>query len=252
MATVTQRIREFKQPRGGYINPRRLEKTKLESSVELFPEENINPSLIGLSVDYLSRYISGATKEEAFEISLKGAFNVRESEKALKLLSEIDGLSDQSIINATKLVGYDVAYRAGIGFFTKPVDTINPDKDTISNIREMVNRSKVFFEKFGPVILDGFSFEGAYTDLITIGDADFLTKDTLWDFKVTKNPPTNKHTFQILIYYLMGLRSIHKEKFSNVKRIGFFNPRLNIVHTINISDISKETIEEVNSKVIGY
>ena len=116
----------------------------------------------------------------------------------------------------------------------------------------MVNRSKVFFEKFGPVILDGFSFEGAYTDLITIGDADFLTKDTLWDFKVTKNPPTNKHTFQILIYYLMGLRSIHQEKFLNVKRIGFFNPRLNIVYTINISDISKETIEEVNSKVIGY
>ena len=62
------------------------------------------------------RAIFREQQRRRFEISLKGAFNVRESEKALKLLSEIDGLSDQSIVNATKLVGYDVAYRAGIGF----------------------------------------------------------------------------------------------------------------------------------------
>ena len=86
-----------------------------------------------------------------------------------------------------------------------PVEEINPDISTVSNIRTMVDRSTVFFKQYGPVIKDGFSFEGGYTKLVSTGDGDFLTKDTLWDFKVFNKASTNVHTLQLLMYYIMGV-----------------------------------------------
>ena len=49
----------------------------------------------------------------------------------------------------------------------------------------MVERSLKFVEEYGPIILEGFTFEGGYTDIVQAGDGDFITEDTLWDFKVT-------------------------------------------------------------------
>ena len=70
--------------------------------------------------------------------------------------------------------------------------SIVPDQATIANIRIMVERSLSFFKAFGPVTADGFTMEGAYTATITTGDGDFLTKDTLWDFKVTTSKPNKE------------------------------------------------------------
>ncbi len=65
---------------------------------------------------------------------------------ATSLLADIKGLDKKSITNACKLVGYDVCFRAGvIGY--KPVEEINPDKDTIENIVTMINRSLSFLER---------------------------------------------------------------------------------------------------------
>lgn len=133
----------------------------------------------------------------------------------------------------------------------KPVEDIQPDEAAISNIRTMVERSLNFFEQYGPVVLDGPTFEGGYTDVVSTGDGDFLTEDTMWDFKVSKKPPTNKHTLQVLMYYLMGKHSIHEE-FDSVDIIGFFNPRLNTVYQMSVSDISPETIKTIEEEVIGY
>ncbi len=251
MASVTQRIKAVSQPRGGYINPKSLTEIQLTSSIELYTEENIHASLVGLAVDYLSRFMCGASKKEAFKISFIGARIIGELENAQMFLDDISSLDDKSIKNACKLVGYDVIYRAGI-FGYRPVDTIKPDKITIANIREMVNRAIVFFKAYGPVVLDGFTFDGAYTKLINTGDGDFITKETLWDFKVSVAAPTKDHTLQLLIYYLMGLRSNHKDEFLCIKKLGIFNPRLNRVYLIDIKSILQDVIEEVSKDAIGY
>ncbi|MEM5591946.1 hypothetical protein AAHH67_09780 [Niallia circulans] len=108
-----------------------------------------------------------------------------------------------------------------------------------------------FINNYGPIVKDGFTFEGGYTNIISSGDGDFLTRNALWDFKVSKNEPTNKHTLQLLIYYLMGLHSIHDE-FQEVDKIGIFNPKLNKVYVREIKDIPSEIITEVSKDVIGY
>ncbi|QWG38896.1 hypothetical protein EXW35_10745 [Bacillus mycoides] len=250
MVSVTQRISKVKQPRGGYIKPKDFNVIELNDGIDLYEEENIHSTLIGLAVDYLTRFTMRTSLEQAFKISLRGASRVNESNYAEELLNGISGLDDNSIENACKLVGFDTAFRAGIAMY-KPVHTIQPDFSTISNIRNMVERSKTFNNNYGPIVKDGFTFEGGYTSSINTGDGDFLTENTLWDFKVSKSAPTNKHTLQLLIYYLMGVHSIHSE-FEQIENLGIFNPRLNKVYLLPISTISNEIINEVSTTVIGY
>lgn len=116
----------------------------------------------------------------------------------------------------------------------------------------MVERSVKFWEEFGPIIQDGFTFEpNGYTDTVDTGDGDYLTVDTLWDFKVSKSKPTNKHTLQLLMYWIMGQHSGQKV-YKNITRLGIFNPRLNFVYTLDLVDIAPEIIEEIERDVICY
>ena len=249
--SVTQRIKQVKQPRGGYINPKEFSLTKMGDGIEsLFPEENVPAGLVGLSVDYMTRFMSGAQPKEAFKISLMGAHKIKEDKNALRLLDEIRDFDNRSIINAIKLSGYDVCYRAGeMGY--KPVDEINPDDATISNVITMIERSLNFLNDYGPKVLDGFTFDGAYTDIISSGDGDFTTENTLWDFKVTKRPIRKEHTLQLLIYWRMGLHSIHPE-FKKIKFLGIYNPRKNEVLRLDVSNIPQNLIVEIEKEVIGY
>lgn len=262
MYSVTKRISMVKQPYGGYLNKKQFDITTIDDEKILNETENIHASLIGLAVDYLTRFMMGTTVEKAFKISLQGAMcldlflNSATDKKGLalknakKLLKGIKGLDDESVSNACKLVGYDVCFRAGIIGY-KPVEEINPDSDTIGNIVIMVNRSLIFWKEYGPIVKDGFTFEGGYTDIVSSGDGDYLTKDTLWDFKVSKDEPKSKYTLQLLMYYIMGCHSIHPE-FEKIEKLGIFNPRKNKVYIANTSSISPEIIEKVSQEVIGY
>jgi hypothetical protein len=257
MASVTRRIAMISQPKGGYINPKTFEVTVLNDGAVLSDDENFNAGLIGSAVDYLTRFMNGNPGEKAFEISLLGAekceslcLKKNASKDALGKISKIKGLDDDSITCACQLSGYDVCLRAG-PFGYKPVEDIHPSKNTIENIRVMVNRSIIFLKEYGPLISDGFTFEGGYTDTVDSGDGDYLTADTLWDFKVSIKNPTSKHTLQMLMYYIMGMHSKHKE-FKSIRKLGIYNPRLNKIYEIEISKIDKSIIEEVEDDVIVY
>ncbi|WP_062325826.1 hypothetical protein [Holzapfeliella floricola] len=252
MVSVTQRIKQVKQPYGGYIKPKLFSTIQLGDNKELSASENISASLVGLVVDYMTRFQNGSSIEQAFSISLRGAQLISESEyqKALNLATNIQGLDDNSIISAAQLVGYDVIFRAGPLHFT-PVETINPDKDTIFNIQTMINRSLEFIKQYGPIIIDGFTFIGGYTSTVSTGDGDFLTTDTLWDFKVTKSKLTSKQTLQLAMYYLMGKHAID-DIFDSITQIGIFNPRLNIAYILDMTTLPTEVLSEIETTVIGY
>lgn len=257
MYTVSKRAKTYKQPRGGFVNPKSFEESEIFKFEELNEEENISPSIVGTTVDYMTRFLMSGDKKEAFKISLMGAkrLNDNEFKKAKELLNNIKGADNESIINACKLVGYDTALRAGVMAY-RPIEEINPDKNTVFNILIMIKRSVNFFEEYGPVVLDGFGFLGGYTKTVISGDADFLTDDTIWDFKVSKNELKSAQTLQLYMYYLMGCRAIQlnaKYEFKDkVKNIGFFNPRLSKVYIKPVSSIDDEIKKEVENDVIGY
>lgn len=249
--SVTSRIKAVKQPRGGYLNPKLLSKISMGKGIEELEEnENVHPVLIGLAVDYMTRLMSGTSIEDSFKISLMGAQAIGEYNKAKNLMAGITELDDLSITNAVKLSGFDVVYRAGPRGY-KPVDEINPDSPTISNIRKMVQRSISFLDQYGPKVLDGFKFNGGYTSTVTAGDGDFTTEDTLWDFKVSKTSVKKEQTLQLLMYWRMGLHSTNTE-FQNIKYLGIYNPRLNLVYRIDVNNIPNEIISEVELDIIGY
>lgn len=249
--TVTQRAKTIKQPWGGYIKRVDFEEKSLGAGEEELNEyENVHASLIGLAVDYLTRYMLTGNLEDSFKISLLGAKNINKIRTANKLMKGISGIDDQSIINAIKLSGFDVLYRVG-PFGYVPVNQIKPDSDTIKNVRIMIKRTISFFDKYGPLVMDGFSFEGGYTKIIANGDADYLTADTLWDLKVSKKYINKNHTMQLLIYWRMGLRSDY-ESFKNVKNLGIYNPRQNKVFIYDLAKLPNETIQIVDEEIIGY
>lgn len=250
MYSVTKRICIIKQPRGGYINRKQFMVNILDDGIELNEAENINPGLVGLVVDYMTRFLMGALKEEAFKISLQGAKIAKDDFNAYKLLDKIKGLDYESVTSACRLAGYDVCFRAGMRGY-KSVEEIKPDIKTVDNIVTMIRRSLHFWKEYGPIVKDGFTFEGGYTPVISEGDGDYLTKDTLWDFKVSKKEINSEHTLQLLIYYIMGKHSVYKE-FDSIKRLGIYNPRLNKTYLLNVCDIPKDVIDIVSHDVIGY
>ena len=250
MTSVTQRIKSIQQPHGGYLPMKSFSKEVNNDGIVLNEEENIHSSLVGLAVDYLTRFMSGDSAEQAFHISTLGAKVIGKQNVAAALKATISGLDDKSIVSACKLAGFDVCYRSSVAGY-KPIEEIMPDAPTIENIRTMVNRSLEFWKKYGPVVNSEPTFEGGYSSTVNAGDGDYVTKDTLWDFKVSKTSPTSKHTLQILMYYVMGLHSIH-DYYKKLTHLGFFNPRLNTVYICPVSAISKETIVEIENTVICY
>ena len=264
MTSVTDRIKQVNQPYGGYLPRKAFKMTQFNDGEELYSKENINVSLVELTINYLTNLMMGAKPADAFSISLKGAsyldntvtdlFTMTFAEEhysiARNLLSKISGLDKTSIINACKLVGYDVCYRVNPSAY-KPIELIEPNDETIHNIQVMVKRNISFWKKLGPVIINNLNFEGGYTDFIKSGEAEYLTEDTLWDLRVSKSAPTSSYTLQILIYYIMGMHSVHRE-FDNIKKIGLFNPRFNRSYTIIIKNLEVELLQKVEKNMIGY
>lgn len=302
--SVTQRVKDTEQPRGGYVKRTDMTNIPLGAGEEELGPENIHSSLVGLAVDYLTRIMTGALAEDAFTVAQRGAlllvnpssvdegiiFGCLEkaylqgigqnkpvdldefkttfrkivssipdenfqrlacaAQKLAEMLASVKGLDDESIISAVKLSSLDVCYRAGVDRY-KPMEEINPDKTTIENIRVMVERSLRFLDLYGPKTLDGFTFVGGYTETVSFGDGDFLTEDTLWDFKVSKRPVNKDWTLQIMMYWRMGLRSGQPE-FKTIKYLGIYNPRKNEVDRIAVNDIPSDVIDTVDYDVIGY
>ena len=215
-------------------------------------KENIPANYVGLAVDYLTRFRVIGNVQEAFDIPILGAkilfHNYGMHKESLHCLKLLRLVKTGDISAAVQLTTYDDVYRAGIVDLPK----LSPDAATIKNIEIMVNRGVSFLKHCSTEIKTGLNFKGGYTDIVVNGDCDYLTNNSLIDFKVLRGNVTNNHTLQILMYYLMGLHSIHSSEFQKVKWLAIFNPRKNVVYYINVRRIPEAVINEVLRDVIGY
>lgn len=265
MSSVTGRISEVKQPWGGYIKPSCFKEIKFNDNRTL-GEDNVCPQIVGMAVDYLTRFIVDGDVNNAFDISIRGYerritilgketyySDVSEGTDIQTLISKIKGLDDISIIATCQACAYDAWFRNLFGAVkAAPASDNIPNHETICNIRTMVQRGMDFWEKFGPVTVSGFTFgDSGYTKTVSTGDGDYLTKDTIWDFKVLKTKIKSKHTLQLLMYWIMGQHS-GKEEFLHINKLGVFNPRLNTAYILDVKDISQNVIQSVENEVICY
>lgn len=252
-------LKPVRQPRGGYLNPRSFKLTMLDDDPKPLNEvESVSPGLVGLAVDYLTRFETGSNVHDAFHVSFSGARLVGKADVAEGLGSQVTrGLSDETINAACRLANYDSAIRAGVGTAGSPYALPEPedifaDAGTCENVRTMVRRGVAFFDAYGPVTHDGIGFPGGYTTWMDKGDGDFMTREAVWDFKTSKAKPTNKQTLQICVYWLLGLHSDYHEDYERVERIGFVNPRRGEVMTLEVASIPNETLRAIQKDVIRY
>ena len=257
MPSVTQRIEKVSQPYGGYVPLKLFAEKQYSDEYEVVVVPSAFKAIQGLAVDYLTRYIMTNNKLSAFSISIIGAKRVdeafennNETRNIMSLIERVQGLDDDSIYSTCRIVCYDVAARLGVEYF-RPVGEVIPPQELIRNIRVLVNRCLAFFNNVGSLTSAGFTFEGGYTPLINSGDGDYLTKDTLIDLKTSYERFSSKWSLQLLVYYLMGIHSIHKE-FATIDKLCIFNPIENKSYTVSIADIDDKSKYEVSNKVIGY
>lgn len=256
-ASVTGILANIKQPRGGYLPLSNFDMESHCDDLRVVGDYNIAPSLVGLAVDYGTRIALGSDPEETFEVATVGAGMVGASDVAESLIADIDTaalksgeIDEKSVVSLCKLSGFDSAFRAGASAY-RPVSEINPDRQTIADIGNLILRTKAFFDASAEPVIAGFTFEGAYTDDAGASDGDYICGDTLWDLKVSKNEPTIKNTMQVLLYYLMGLRS-SKEEFKAVTRIGLFNPWLQKSWSISVLDLDESFLSMVENDILGH
>lgn len=277
MGSVSTRIKFLSQPPGGYLKLSDFQVIDLDDGFTPNEKENIPGSIVALVVDYLTRICLGTDSEKVFRVSLEGAdiaslVKIESKSTAQEFLKEINGINRKSIINACKLVSFDVWDRNPFAaLMTTGYEEINPDNATIENIQLFVSRNIEFFRRFGGVVKDGFNFDpveknekaynhmietqkgtyGGYTPTISRGEGDFLTKDTLLDIRATRARISSKHTLKLLVYWIMGQHS-GQEVFKNITRIGMFNSRSNKAYFYYMRNISENLIKTVEREVICY
>lgn len=247
MVGVTQRVMQVHQPGKGYINPTRMKISQYDDGNRISADWKY-PQLIGLVVDYLTRYMLTADVFKAFEVSISGARISGRIREAEILLKDIDGLDAKSIEAAYELVQFDSMARTGYSSSITPISKLK--KEDIEEIRTMVGRSVNFFSDVERCKDVGFTFEGGYTAVIDAGDGDYLTEITIWDMKVSRKPPTKEQTLQLLIYYILGTNS-NQSKFQSVNGIGIFNPLMDRAYSIRINSINTDVIDRVKDEVVG-
>ena len=252
MYSVTYRIKEVQQPRGGFLPISQFECINLDDEESyILHDECYNPSLLGTVVDYLTRFMLTKDAFMSFHFSVIAAESVKGKGFVQQLCSSITGLGKDSILSACELASYDVFYRNPINALTYSYSA--PDEYTISHIRRMVERSVKAIMEDHPLQMIGITFEEGYSEIVSSGDADYLTENTLWDMKVSKRQqPTAEETLQLLMYYIMGCHSIHSEQFKKLSYIAIFNPRYNSIFRCSIQNISAELIQYIEDNVICY
>lgn len=256
MPSVTQIVGTAHQPRKGYLPLSKFDAIEITDDRTVVGNYNIHPSIVGLAVDYGTRLMQGAPPREVFDVALRGANLVNANQVAEELISELEknystdeGICSRGIAVICKLSGFDAAFRAGYKAY-KPVSEIGPDDQTIADIQTLIARTVEFFEEFGPVVDSGFTFSGGYSDNIDAGDADYLTKDTIWDLKVRKAEPNKNSTLQVLLYYLLSLKSDQAE-FKDVTKVGIYNPYLQRAWVVSVLDLDESMLNDVQVNVLG-
>ena len=260
--TVKRRAESIEQPPLGYLPLSQFRKCTFDDGYGfLYTEgENIPPQLMGTVVEYLVRSVLLNDFRKGFEDAIKGFQNaapdiVREQNIEQLLLDASELESEKALTSACRLAYFDNYYKSPKSVVNaKPANLISPDKNTCKQLLRMVSRGINLFEQYGPVIKTGFTFEpNGYTEIVSKGEGDFLTEDTIWDFKLYgENTRISKAvTLQLLMYWIMGRHSGNSQ-FDTVEKIAFFNPRSNVAYMYQCERINSSIISEIEQRVIGY
>lgn len=250
--TVSDRLKTVKQPEGGFLNPALMTLTVLGEGAEVLNRgEAINPDLAETAVYYLWMFMLGRPADRAFNTCVYAALLEDKDDIAFELISGIKKLDRESVVNAVNVCGFDVCYKAEVPY--SEVDMMTPDDATIDNIIMMVKRALAFSDEQGIASIGPVGFDGGYSATVRNGFGDFVSVDTIWNFRTSWSMPDERDTLRVLMYWRLFMHSSCAEaEKQRIRFIGIFNPRRNEVYRIAVANIPDDLIVTLDRDVIEY
>ena len=112
MTSLKERLAQMEVSEEAYLELDKFTVNDLNDGIKLNDEENIKPALVASAAKALARILNGTPNAKAFELSLKVAEALGQKQVAEQLLLSITSSNDPSVINATKLVSYEMALKS--------------------------------------------------------------------------------------------------------------------------------------------
>lgn len=274
--SVTQMVQhKGLQPNGGFINPKDLTIEKLDEDnyryatylrlVESgYMMMNLPPQIIGMVFDYLLRielFLAPETdiKElvtDSFRPSIIGAIKADQKDDASAKLANIilnyskDDRDYYEIVkSAAQLVHYDSVLRAG--HYDPDSQKQSPNEEDVSTLLLMLNATQMYLMDNEDIVDFGVGFTANGTSNMLPSDADLISERSIIDIKLTKTQPTAKHTFQLILYYILGLHE-YPEIFRHISRLKIINPRLGNAYSYSIDNIDIHILSKIEREIMGY
>ncbi|GCE64007.1 hypothetical protein MHSWG343_10150 [Candidatus Mycoplasma haematohominis] len=230
----------------------------------------LDARLIGLTVEYLSKYLCGWDVQEAIT-TFKNNLVLLESmsqehfehylQTAEKLNQEEDRqLSNDLISDFMNLSAYDRIYRAGAGVeaVVELQNSNKPSEEEFEYITQLINRSMEFLKKCEPMFKHPLKFRPEtfkHCSHLSNADGDFYSDLTILDFKVTKyNGVYSDDCLQVLTYWLLQRleNNLSNSKFDKeIEYIMIFNPNYNALYTCKVEDVTEEMIDFICERIMG-
>lgn len=268
------------QPRGGFLPISQMEVGNLsldsdyaEKVEKLLKNGNISDSLMGQCFDYGVKleYIDNRDPDDCIKaIKLKMLSTFSTARCGARMIGEeencriaLDRLYQAYNTPCTK---YDrrkfIPIYAELARYEAISHSGNPNlkpmaskatKNEADALDYMINTTVCSFWDTIIIPSSGRSprFYGKGAKNVEVSACDLLFDDAIVELKYSKNEPTPRHTFQLLLYYLMGLHE-RPEIFKWLWKLIIINPRIGKFYSIETGLLDKEMLKHIELDIMGY
>lgn len=215
-------------------------------------DENISYTSTGTLIDFLTRMIV-LNDNNALGISLRGLAEMANKQqkagylykaamfKTLTKDTEIDELNDDVFNLGLDICAWEQAIRGG--HYVSP--QAYPNETTIIHYKIMLKRAKAYLEKIGNIIRTGYV--SATKNGLISGDGDYLSPDTLIDFKVSKFTTMQPNWVRQLFLYRVLLRDELVSP-DQIKKLMIYNPRRDEGFLLDLTQINPNILDFVKTQ----
>lgn len=216
--------------------------------------ERIDPPTVATAVHYLTRWVlSAVPARQVFELAYNAAVLVGQEEEAKSCIRDLDAapqrLKARTVEAAVKLSVYEAVCRQGVSYFNRLAYPA-PYEYELKHIADLVNRAKKFFLSQG-IIKTQITFDGVNTRHHLKGAVSYLSDDTLWEMKVSKNlHPTSADKIALIVYLIM-LRREGRDITNSITKIGLYQANINQSCVFDINTLDPDVYDDIERLIYG-
>lgn len=235
--SVRGRAAQASQPRGGLLPLIFFDQSQLGGAALTRRTESGNPGTIGSAVELIARWdLAGDPRAdvEPSVAALEAIRGVRRGEHTESAIGRMAAYQRTWEWNDDE--GDELEWEEGDG------------DETLMHITEMRARVSRCFERFGRPVRPGtwaVHSERFHLD----GHIDFVTANTIWDLKVSDTAPGRSDVLQLLLYWV-AFRD-DPENGLEISHLGIYNPRLDTVWRIAVTEIPMDVVGSVESLALS-